>query len=221
MKKAIKQILVGILSLSLVGCATTVSESVVTAEPTQRTVSDTEELNQESETKILVAYFSLAGEQYEVGTISKGSTQIFAEEIASQTGGDLYYIEPVEAYPDDYDSKLTIAQDERTNQTRPEIATTIDNFDEYDVIYIGYPIWWGGMPMIMYTFMESYDFTGKTVIPFNTHAGSGQGNTQNEVETELSSANVLQGLAIRGKTIQDDPNEMIETVADWISGLEY
>ncbi len=169
--------------------------------------------------KVLVAYFSLAGEQYEVGEIEKGNTQIIAEMIAEETDADLYSIDPVKEYPDDYDGKLKEATTERENDERPEISSQIENFDEYDTIFIGYPIWWGGMPMILYTFMESYDFSGKTVIPFNTHAGSGQAGTQQEIESVITNAEILDGFAIRGRTAQEDPEAAKDEINNWLENL--
>ncbi len=84
-----------------------------------------------------------------------------------------------------------------------------------------YPIWWGGMPMIMYTFIESYDFSEKTVIPFNTHAGSGQAGTQEEMKSILADVNILDGIAVRGKTAQEDPDSAREDIKNWLSELSY
>ena len=173
-----------------------------------------------AEGKILIAYFSRAGENYNVGTISEGNTAKLAREIAAQTGGDLFEITPVNAYPAGYSEMLTVATQERTNQERPAIQGKIENFDQYDTVFIGYPIWWGDLPMIMHTFMESYDFTGKTVVPFNTHEGSGQAGTQNTISKKLSGATVLQGLAVQGSMAQsltcDGANT---TVRNWLKGL--
>ncbi|MDO4648478.1 MAG: flavodoxin [Eubacteriales bacterium] len=170
---------------------------------------------------ILVAYFSLAGEQYEVGEITKGNTQVIAEMIAEETGADLFSIDPVKEYSNDYNGKLDEATEEQQNNERPEIASVVENFDDYDTIFIGYPIWWGDMPNIVYTFLESYDFTGKTVIPFNTHAGSGQAGTQSTIASMLNSATVLDGIAVRGKTAQEDPDATRADVTGWLRQLGY
>ena len=170
--------------------------------------------------KILIAYFSRAGENYNVGVVSEGNTAKFAKEIAAQTGGDLFEIVPVTAYPSSYDDMLTVATKERTNNERPAIRDTVEIFESYDTVFIGYPIWWGDLPMILHTFMESYDFTGKTVIPFNTHEGSGQSGTQSTIASKLSDATVLQGLAMQGSTAQMlkcDGSDA--TVRDWVEGL--
>ena len=169
--------------------------------------------------KILVAYFSRAGENYGVGTIEKGNTAIVAEMIAERTGGDLFEIVPETPYPSAYGEILTIAQNEKSQNARPEIANAVSNMDEYGAVFIGYPIWHGDMPMIVYHFLESYDFAGKTVIPFNTHEGSGQSGTQSKIEGVLKQAAVLNGLAIQGKTAQHSPNEAERSVKQWLSGL--
>ena len=192
--------------------------SGATTEPEEAQKTD----QQAGETgKILVAYFSRAGENYNVGTVSEGNTAKLAKEIAAQTGGDLFEIAPVVPYPASYDETLPIATAERTNNARPEIKTTVTDFKQYDTIFIGYPIWWGDLPMILHTFMESYDFTGKTVIPFNTHEGSGQSGTQSAIAGKLTGAKVLQGLAMQGSAAQKlaEPYGSDAAVKTWLGGL--
>ena len=185
-----------------------------------------------SEPRILVAYLSRAGENYNVGTVKegsasaayagyseKGNTAILAETIAEATGGDLFAITTVIPYPDDYATMLQAAQDEIDTDARPELAGTVENMDDYDVIFIGYPIWHGRMPQAIYTFLESYDLTGKTVIPFNTHEGSGQSGTQQVIANALPGSTVMQGLAVRGKTAQEDPEQTQALVNEWLEGL--
>lgn len=187
----------------------------------------TQKANEQSETqtgaaggKVLIAYFSRAGENYSVGTIDEGNTAILAKEIAAQTGGDLFEIVPVTPYPEGYEDTKTVATRERNNNERPAIKSAIEGFDDYDTIFIGYPIWWGDLPMILHTFMESYDFAGKTVIPFNTHEGSGQSGTQGTIAAKLHGATVLQGLAMRGSTAQRLPGDGTDdTVKSWLDGL--
>ncbi len=170
--------------------------------------------------RILIAYFSRAGENYNVGTISEGNTAKLAKEIAAQTGGDLFEIVPAVPYPDSYDEMLTVATTERANNARPEIKSTVADFDSYDTVFIGYPIWWGDLPMILHSFMETYDFTGKAVAPFNTHEGSGQSGTQRAIEEKLSGATVLQGLAMRGSTAQALKCDGTDAaVHNWLDGL--
>lgn len=166
---------------------------------------------------VLVAYFSLADEQYEVGVIEKGNTQIIAEIIAEQTGADTFSIESTVAYPTTYDGLLEVSREEESNP--PEIAGTVKNMDNYNVIFIGYPIWWGDLPTIVKVFLESYDFSGKTVIPFCTHAGSGLSGTQKAVENLCEGAIVEDGLAVRGRTAQNEYASAESAVTDWLRGL--
>ena len=193
--------------------------------------SDTAQSNSESQTerqeestgepeeqgsRILVAYFSRTGENYNVGYIEKGNTHIIADMIAEQIDGDTFEISTVTPYPEDYDECTDIAQQERNENARPELAESLDNLDDYDVIFIGYPIWWGDMPMAVYTFLESYDFAGKTIVPFCTHEGSGLGTTAGNIAAVCPDAEILDGLSIRGSVAQNSQEEAAEAVADWL-----
>ena len=169
-------------------------------------------------TRVLVAYFSRAGENYSVGVIDKGNTAIVAELIAEHTGADLFEIIPAVPYPFDYEEMKIVSTRERDSNARPEIANTVENWDDYDVVFLGYPIWYTDMPMIVYNFLESYDFSGKTVIPFNTHEGSGQSGTQSRIEAAIPAATVLNGLAIRGATAQNNTAAARSAVEQWIAG---
>lgn len=182
--------------------------------------------------RVLVAYFSRAGENYNVGAvregspsaayagyIEKGNTALLAEAIAEALGADLFAITPVKPYPEDYASMLRVAQEEIDADARPELAGQVENMAQYDAVFIGYPIWHGRMPQAILTFLESCDLAGKTVIPFNTHEGSGQSGTQQVIERALPDSTVLQGLAVRGKTAQEDPEETRALVNEWLEGL--
>lgn len=167
----------------------------------------------------LVTYFSHAGENYNVGVIEEGNTAKLAKVIAEQTGADLFEIVPVVDYPQSYDECLEAATAEQREGARPEYVGDVENWEQYDTVFIGYPIWWGEIPNIVYTFMENHDFAGKTVIPFNTHEGSGQSHSQRDIENALPDATVLQGLAVRGATAQNDADATAKAVSDWLSGL--
>ena len=167
----------------------------------------------------LVTYFSHAGENYNVGVIEEGNTAKLAKVIAEQTGADLFEIVPVVDYPHSYDECLEVATAEQREGARLEYVGDVENWDQYDTIFIGYPIWWGEIPNIVYTFMENHDFAGKTVVPFNTHEGSGQAHSQRDIESTLPDATVLQGLAVRGATAQNDADATAKAVSDWLSGL--
>lgn len=174
---------------------------------------------EETHVHVLVVYFSHAGENYNVGVIEEGNTAKMGKIIAEQMGADVFELVPVVPYPEDYDSCLDVATEEQRSDARPEYEGEIENWDQYDTVFIGYPIWWGEIPNIVYTFMEAYDFTGKTVIPFNTHEGSGQAHSQRDIEGLLTSATVLKGLAVRGNKAQNDAEGTGTDVANWLKSI--
>lgn len=135
------------------------------------------------DSNILIAYFS-----------KTGNTEAIAQEIQSLTNGTLVEIETVEPYPDSYSETVDIAESEKEANARPEISTTVDNMDQYDTVFIGYPIWWYDAPMAVYTFLENYDFEGKTVIPFCTSGGSDIEESIPGIEAAVSGATMLEGL---------------------------
>ena len=154
-------------------------------------------------TKNLVAYFSRTGEQYGVGNITKGNTKILAEILAKVVDADLFEIKVVnDNYPDGYNNLVQYAKTEKQSNARPEIIGKVENFEQYENIYIGYPNWWGDMPMPVYTFIESYDFSGKTVKHVCTHEGSG---------------GIKRGdLAVYGHIAQNNPEEAEKLIRDWL-----
>ena len=186
----------------------------------------------EASPRILIAYVSRAGENYNVGItdpnsasaayagyIEKGNTQIVTETIAELTGGDLYQITTVEPYPDDYASMLKRAQEELDADARPELAGELPSLEDYDVIMIGYPIWHGATPRPVLTFLESYDLSGKKLVPFNTHEGSGQGRTVSEIAASAPNAELMEGIAIQGKVAQEDEGRTRELLTEWLGKL--
>ena len=179
---------------------------------------NTDETNSENGSKILVAFFSRAGENYGVGFIEKGNTHIIADMIAEEMNADTFEIVRVTPYPEAYDDCTDEAQEEKTANARPELTAAVENFDDYDIIFLGYPIWWGDMPTPVYTFIENYDFSGKTVIPFCTHAGSGLSGTVRTLQDKLENADVLDGFEIAGTTAQNNQDEAKEAVLSWIDG---
>lgn len=152
----------------------------------------------------LVVYFSWSG-----------NTESVANEIQSQTGADIFEIVPAEPYTDDYNTLLDIAQEEQANDARPAIADTVDHFEQYDVVYLGYPNWWGDMPMILYTFLDEYDFSGKTIAPFVTSGGSGFSGTIGTIESMEPDAAVTEGLSL-GSSGAADP---AAAVTEWLAGI--
>lgn len=170
--------------------------------------------------KTLVAFFSRAGENYAVGHIEKGNTHVIAEMIAEETGGELFRIKPSKPYPDNYTECTKVARRELDGKARPAIQGDAE-VEDYDVIFIGYPNWWGDMPMPVYTFIEKHDWQGKTVIPFCTHEGSGLSATEEKLKKACKGAIVLKGLAVRGATAHGNQNQAGQSVKNWLSKLEY
>ncbi len=182
--------------------------------------SDKSNTSKSSSQKILVAYFSKAGENYGVGTVDIGNTALMASYIVDYLKASSFEIVPVKPYPDNYEEAKQVATKEKRDDARPEIKNKIDNFQDYDVIFIGYPIWYGEYPMIINTFLESYDFKGKTVIPFNTHEGSGSSTTYEDIKNKLKSSNVVtDGLALEGKKARTDDGR--SEVIKWLESLDY
>jgi len=157
------------------------------------------------ETKILIAYYSRKGMNYVNGRIvdlQEGNTSVAAGMIQEITGGDLFEICTVKEYPLDYTETTRVAAAEKRNNARPELSTHVNNMDQYDTIILGYPNWWGTFPMAVFTFLEEYDFTGKTIIPFCTHEGSGLSGSERDIRNLCPDAKVLPGLAIRGGSVK-------------------
>ena len=172
-------------------------------------------------TKTLVVYFSRAGEMYSLGNIEEGNTAIIAKIIAEKTGADLFEIKPQnDNYPTHYKELTEFAQKEKDEGKRPAVAGDVENFDSYDTIFIGYPIWWGDAPMIVYSFIDAHDFSGKTVIPFCTHEGSGIGNTPTSIKSATKAKNMLNGFEIYGHTAQNEREEAEKEVSKWLKNIQ-
>ncbi len=144
-----------------------------------------------------------------------GNTENVANSIKDQIGSDIFEIVPQTSYSDDYDTVVDLAREEQRTDARPEISGSIDNIAQYDVIYVGYPNWWGDMPMILYTFFDTYDLSGKTVVPFVTSGGSGFSDTISTIRRLESCASVLEGLSLISSLASDPGSD----VADWLTGL--
>lgn len=148
--------------------------------------------------KILIVYFSRTGYNYPNQWLEIGHTARVAGYIADLTDGDRFEIIPVVPYPDNYQETVAIAREEYDNNARPAIQNKIENIDEYDTVFIGGPVWHGAMPMIIRTFYESYNLTGKTLVPFATHAGSGLGDCERLARSYYPDNTILSGLAVQG-----------------------
>lgn len=162
----------------------------------------------------LIVYYSRKGENYWNGSIknlSKGNTERVAEFIQNAVGGDLFEVETVKEYAEDYYECIEEAKQELNEGARPELKEFMDSLDEYDTIFVGYPNWWGTMPMAMFTFLENYDLTGKKIVPFCTNEGSGMGSSERDLKKICKGASVERGLSIHGAEAAESEN----MVAAW------
>ena len=164
----------------------------------------------------IIIYFSRNGENYfggELKNIEKGNTEVIAEYIQEFTGAELFKVEPLNDYPDDYMECIDIAKKEQQDDARPELKQYLESIDDYDTVYIGFPNWWGTLPMPMWTLLEKLDFSNKTVKPFVTHEGSGFGSSENDLKKLCDGADIKKGLSVPGDKVYD----VKDTVNVWIS----
>lgn len=220
-RKATAMMLCAIAAFSLAACGNQQAEEQTAAQTEASTAVETE-----GSRNILIAYFSVP-ETDGVDTVAGasrvavdgevlGNNEFIAQLIQQETGGDLFAIETVQEYPGTHDDLLEFAYNELTEDARPELSTQIENLDTYDTIFLGYPNWNADLPMPLYTFLEEYDLSGKTIIPFTTHGGSGFAGTIGTIEQLQPDATVVQeGLSISRNSVPDAQSD----VADWISGL--
>ena len=155
--------------------------------------------------KILVVFFSHKGETYfpdGYKVVEKGNAQIIAEKAKEMLGADLFEIKAEQSYPKNYNECCKVAKDELKNGERPKLLKDVQNFDDYDKFLIVYPCWWGTMPMPVFTFLESHNFSGEKIFPICTHEGSGMGNSERDLKQICDGAIVCSGLAIQGATAQ-------------------
>lgn len=197
-------------------------------EITEGTVSE-ENAAQSSEGKILTAYFSMPEDIDTAGIDANsgasivvkdgevmGNVEYMAQTIQNTVGGDLFRIETVEQYPLDHDPLVDQAAEEQDADIRPELSSHIENPEQYETIFLGFPNWWGDMPQALYTFLEEYDFSGKTIIPFCPHGGSGFSGTESTIASLQPDAKVSdEGLAVS----RNDVAGSADQVAAWAEGL--
>lgn len=166
----------------------------------------------------IIVYFSRKDENYVSGTIRKldiGNTEVAAGFLQKLTGAELFNLEPMQEYPKDYNECIAQAQADQRRGARPELKTYPENLAQCNTIYLGYPNYWGTMPMAVFTFLEHYDFTGKTIFPFCTHEGSGMGNSEADIKRLCPGAKVGKGLAIKGGSV----NYAEPAIKDWLKEI--
>lgn len=164
--------------------------------------------------KILTVYYSRKGENYWNGSIKnlkKGNTERVAEFIKKAVGGDIFEVDSVKTYDADYNKCIQEAKAELQSKERVAVKSYLENLEDYDTIFVGYPNWWGTMPMVMFTFLEHYNLSGKTIIPFCTNEGSGMGKSESDLKNICKGAVIKKGLSIHGTEAENSENK----VTDW------
>lgn len=178
--------------------------SSAAGEASQADASETSEPAESAEGGTLIAYFSWSG-----------NTEQLAQMIQAETGGQLFEITPATPYTEDYNTLLDVARQEQADNARPELASQVENWDSCDTVFVGYPDWWSDAPMLIYSFLESCDWTGKTLIPFCTSGGSGFGRSLDKLPDSAPGATILEGFHVNGSSVDGAG----EDVAAWLDGL--
>ena len=199
--------------------AATTSDADSNAPEATESEATTESQESASTSKTLVVYYSRADENYADGGkewLEVGHTKVMAGYIAEALGAEQYEIVPVEPYPEGYDDCCDVAMAEQRDDSRPVIANALPDVSAYDLVFIGCPIWWGEEPMIVRTFLEGVDLSGKTVVPFTTHGGSGLGSVPRNVATFAPSADVREGHAVAGTSVDGARDEVVAWAKEYI-----
>lgn len=242
MKRILPAFLAVILALALTGCAggapaASPGPSAADTAPAQAAPTPTQIAQPAEEpdagaaagSSILIAYFTMPEDVDPAGADAVagasivvrdgeilGNVEYMAQTIQQAVGGDLLRIETVEEYPLEHEALVDFAAEEQEAGARPALATQIENLGQYDTIFLGYPNWWGDMPQALYTFLESYDLSDKTIIPFCPHGGSGFSRTQSTIAELQPNATVREdGLALSRNDVADSA----EQVTAWAQGL--
>lgn len=207
------------------------SETTEEAQAEKNTEENGADASGTAGSNILVAYFTY-GENADLGDNvdasssasiqmldgqMSGNTGVVASVIADLTGADIFSIRTVESYPDNYNDTIDQGQEEQQEDVRPELSGQIENLDSYDTIFLGYPNWWGDMPMAIYSFLDEYDLSGKTIVPFVTSGGSGFSGSVEEIEDAEPDAEVLEGLSLSDSEATDAQSD----IEEWLGELGY
>lgn len=232
MKKTILFIVSVITILALAACSNgSNQESKSNQESTETKESEAATSNTGKELgKTLIAYFSVPEtqdpdnmtqeEENSVVVIDGkvlGNTEYVAQVIEEKTGGDVFRIEPKTPYPTDHEELVDIAKEEQNDDVRPTLSKKVANLDEYDTVFLGYPNWWGDMPMILYSFLDDHDLSNKRIIPYNTHGGSGLSNTVESIIKEEPQATVEEDAYTVSR---DDVQNSKTEIQSWVESLE-
>lgn len=167
--------------------------------------------------KAIVIFFSHAGENYSVGNIKVGNTKIVADYISEITGADQFEVVAVKSYDMPYNKLIDVAKKEQQAGEKPAFKGKIDNLADYDIVFVGTPIWWGTFPQVMFTFFDTYDLSGKKVYPFSTHEGSGLGSIVRDLRRIYPKADIQKGFSIYGHQVRTGKDK----VTKWLSGIGF
>lgn len=206
-----------------------VEQDVGTGQETKETTGN-QENKAAASGKILIAYFTLADNyenpedmdatsQASINIENKeliGNTEYLADAIQKETGGDLFSVVVKEPYPNDYDKIVDMGSEEQEEDARPELASHVENMEQYDTVFVGFPIWWYTMPQAMFTFLEEYDFSGKTIIPFITHGGYGAGSSMEDIKKLCPDAKVTEEFF---EAEREEIDKQKKEIAGWIKEL--
>lgn len=234
MKKILSILLVSTVALGLIACSNErndVGNSTANQKPTNTEDSINNDFYVNRDGKVLIAYFSMP-EDIDVDDVDAvsgasivvkdnqvfGNVEYMANVINKTIGGNLFQIKTEEDYPLNHEALVDRAAQEQDDNARPVLSTHVENIDAYDTIFLGYPNWWGDMPQALYTFLEEYDLSGKTIIPFCPHGGSGFSNTINTIEELQPNATISEdGLSIS----RDDVVNSEDTIVEWLNDLGF
>ena len=171
----------------------------------------------EKNAKVLIVFFSHAGENYAVGNVKVGNTKLVADEIQKVTGGDEFEIVAERNYNIPYASLTKLAREEQERNEKPAFKGEVKDIDQYSTVFIGGPVWWGTYPQVMFSFFDKYNLNGKTIIPFTTHEGSGLGNVVEDLKKLYPNATFKEAFSIYGHETRND----LSKVNKWIKSLGY
>ncbi len=171
----------------------------------------------EKNAKVLIVFFSHAGENYAVGNIKVGNTKLVADEIQKVTGGDEFEIVAERNYDMPYGSLTKLAKEEQERNEKPAFKGEVKDIDQYSTVFIGGPVWWGTYPQVMFSFFDKYDLNGKTIIPFTTHEGSGLGSVVEDLKKLYPNATFKEAFSIYGHETRND----LSKVSKWMKSLGY
>lgn len=231
----IKKIIFVLLSIIMLSCTnndTQKKDYIVSNIESSETTEKINALNiSNTQNKILIAYFTWSDNtivenpssidvdaETSASVLSPGNAELIANWIAEKTGGDLFSIKTQNKYSSDYDECLNQARKERDNNERPALVRRVNNIDDYDVIFLGFPNWWYTCPMAVFTFVESYDLSGKTIIPFCTHGTGGLSRTIRDLKNLLpDNCEVLDAIGVYRPEVKNSKNKVL----DWLKKLGY